>query len=136
MNMKNNIGTGIPSNKETKKDITVRYFYIFGIPIIKTTLPKNQIDDLNKISDEVLTSPDKVDHSEKLAGVIKKGQQLLLPHKHNKDPEKDRTLKILRSNIKALCSNYIKSVRNSDEGSKKFWKSPCSRSGFSIDGFV
>ena len=121
MNMKNNTGTGIPSNKETKKDITVRYFYIFGIPIIKTTLPKNQIDDLNKISDEVLTSPDKVDHSEKLAGVIKKGQQLLLPHKHNKDPEKDRTLKVFRKNIKKLCQAYISQAVTVDEGSKDMW---------------
>ena len=122
MNQKTNLQKNTETGKSNKIDIQIQYSKIFGVPIMRTSFPKNQIDDLNNICDEVLTSPAKVDHSKKLAGVIKKGQQLLIPHKHNKDPKKDRTLKILQSNIKVLCNNYIKSVRTSDEGSEKMWK--------------
>ena len=132
MNIKNNTGTGIPSNKI---DIQIQYTKIFGVPILKTSFPKNSIDKLVGLTDSLLKDPKHIDYSSHLAGVIKKGKQILMPVKI-KETGPNKILKSLKNNIKALCNNYIESVRNSDEGSKKFWKSPCSRSGFSIDGFV
>ena len=119
MNIKKNIGTGIPSNN--KIDIQIQYTKIFGVPILKTSFPKNSIDKLVGLTDSLLKDPKQIDYSNKLAGVIKKGKQILMPVKIKETGAKD-ILKSLQNNIKALCNNYIESVRNSDEGSKKMWK--------------
>ena len=118
MNIKNNTGTGIPSNKI---DIQIQYTKIFGVPLLKTSFPKNSIDKLVGLTDSLLKDPKHIDYSSHLAGVIKKGKQILMPVKI-KETGANKILKSLKNNIKALCNNYIESVRNSDEGSKKMWK--------------
>ena len=117
MNMKNNTETG----KSNKIDIQIQYTKIFGVPILKTSFPKNSIDKLVGLTDSLLKDPKQIDYSNKLAGVIKKGKQILMPVKI-KETGPNKILKTLKSNIKSLCNNYIENVRNSDEGSQKMWK--------------
>ena len=76
MNLKKTTGTGIPSNKI---DIQIQYTKIFGVPIMKTSFPKNSIDKLVGLTDSLLKDPNHIDYSNKLAGVIKKGKQILMP---------------------------------------------------------
>ena len=96
MNRKMNLQKNTETGKSKKTAIILNYAKIFGVPILKTSFPEKNIKELIQITDVILKDKDSVDHSKKLAGVIKKGQQVLLPHKHNKDPEKDRTIKVFR----------------------------------------
>ena len=121
MNQKMNSQKNTETGKSNKIDIQIQYSKIFGVPILMTSLPKNSIDKLVGLTDRLLKDPKHIDYSHKLAGVIKKGKQILMPDKI-KETGINKILKSLRSNIKALCDNYIKSVRTSDSGSEKMWK--------------
>ena len=121
MNRKMNLQKNTETGKSKKTAIILNYAKIFGVPILKTSFPEKNIKELIQITDVILKDKDSVDHSKKLAGVIKKGKQILMPT-HSGKPQFNKILKNLTNNIKALCKNYIESVRNSDEGSQKMWK--------------
>ena len=74
MNQKMNSQKNTETGKSNKIDIQIQYTKIFGVPILKTSFPKNSIDKLVGLTDSLLTNPKHIDYSHKLAGIIRKGK--------------------------------------------------------------
>jgi len=78
------MGTEKKEKINSQMQCKAQWFKLFPELGLKIEIPKNFIKELIKITDKILKDPDRIDHSNNLAGQIMSGQQISLPLNYNK----------------------------------------------------
>jgi len=109
------MGTEKKEKINSQMQCKAQWFKLFPQLGLKIEIPKNFIKELIKITDKILKDPDRIDHSNNLAGQIMSGQQISLPLNYNKKIIEFQNL------IQNCCAKLIQETVKSDSNGIKLW---------------